>query len=64
MAEKHSDVVIVIDDKAVRVPYQVWRLFRDCAGQMVADGDHFDYYKGNEAKATLQAVSALYDKTA
>ena len=58
-----NEVVIVLGEKAVRVPAKVWQLFHACAGQMIADGDHFDYYKGRETKANLAAVSSLYDAT-
>ena len=58
-----KDVVIVIDDKAIHVSRHTWELFHDCAGQMLSDGDHFDYYKGRVPKKQLEAVSKLYHAT-
>ena len=60
MAKKVNDVIIVIDDKAVRVPHKVWRLFHACAGQMIEGDDHREYYKGIASKRDLDAVLELY----
>lgn len=59
----NKDVVIVIDDKVVRVSKDVWRTFHDCAGQMIRDGDHFDFYGSSKSKQHLGKVSELYRET-
>lgn len=57
-----QEVVIVIDERAIRVPYRVWNLgFVVCAGEMIQDGDHYDRYKGAETKKDLDAVAKLYN---
>lgn len=59
---KRKEVVVVVDDKVLRIPYRVWSLFVRCAGQMIQDGDHMDAYKdkGIETKRDLDAVSEFY----
>lgn len=57
-----AEVIVVIDDNAVRIPERIWSLLMDCMGQMLNDGAHFDYYKGNETKATLRRVSEFYNR--
>ena len=55
-----KNVVIVINGEAITVSKKVFRIFCECAGQMISDGDLYDYYKGNERVATLDGVSQLY----
>lgn len=58
-----KDVVIVVDDKAIRISRRTWEIFHECAGQMLSDGDHFDYYRGRASRKQLEDVSKLYDVT-
>lgn len=57
-----NEVVIVIGNKAHRVHSRVWMLFVECAGQMIRDGDIFDYYKNREPKKTLHALADFFNE--
>jgi phosphopantothenate synthetase len=62
MSKAASEVIIVDGNQAIRVRRKVWDLYKQCAGQMIADGAIYEYYKGNARKDVLDAVFALHRK--
>lgn len=57
-----DEVVIVRGNEVVRVPGAVWDLIKQCAGQMINDGHHLDYYKTNTKPGVLNLVQPHFRK--
>jgi hypothetical protein len=58
----NKSVIVTRGEEVIEIPIEVWNLIMDCAGQMIDDNNHFDYYKGRVPKKTLENVSIIYRK--
>lgn len=60
---KTPDLVTVVHgDSVVQVPINQWKLIMNCAGQMIDDNHHLDYFRGKYTVKTLDGVQKFYEK--
>ena len=57
-----DDVVVVRDGRVVIIKSKVWNIIMGCAGQMINDGDLYDYYRGFVPRRTLDAAVHAYKR--
>lgn len=62
MKKNNAVIAVVCGDKVAQMSADRWEIIMACAGQMIDDGYHIEYYTGIHSKKVIDSIQENFSK--